>query len=75
MDKIEIILLENIKTNPKKSFDILLCTTIENNFDNDEWIELMDGIYTTTMTGEDIEKLAKHKDVLSIEQDSEIEIL
>lgn len=74
MDKIETMLLTAIKLNPKKSFDVLLCTTIDSKLKNDKWQKLIDGVYTATIKGEEIEKLAEHKDILSIEQDSEMEI-
>jgi len=70
MDKIEADLFDKITTNPKHSFDIVLCTSINNNFSNKNWTQLMDGIYYAKLTGEEIKTLAKHDDVLAIESDS-----
>ncbi len=76
MDKIEAILLSNIENNPKKEFNVIICTPIETPLKaNKGWVELMDGIYSAKLTGEIIKKLADNNDVLSIEADTEIKIM
>jgi len=78
MNKIETSLLQNMKTNPKKTIQVLINIkegTDPKSLGLKEYKFLMDEILAASLSAADIRKLSKNKFVVSIEPDEEMGVL
>jgi len=78
MNKIETSLLQNMKTNPKKTIQVLINLkegTDPKSLGLKEYKILMDEILAASLSAADIRKLSKNKFVVAIEPDEEMGVL
>lgn len=78
MKKIHYQLEQEIKSHPEDHFNVLITTRSGSDPDNlelDDYKVLMNNIIVSKIDAKKITELSKRQDVLSIEKDTEMEVL